>query len=105
MILRTWHGWTTAVNASSYIEHFRKNVLPELRSIAGFRGALLSRDDRDGEVEFFVQTRWDSMDAVRAFAGDDISRAVVEPEAAAVLSPFDPVVRHFDVLDEIRFMD
>jgi heme-degrading monooxygenase HmoA len=99
MILRTWHGWTTAANACSYVEHFRGNVLPQLRSIAGFRGALLSRADRDGKMEFFVQTQWESMDAVRAFAGDDPSRAVVEPEAVAVLSSFDQVVRHYEILD------
>jgi heme-degrading monooxygenase HmoA len=100
MILRTWYGRATAANASGYVEHFRTNVVPELRAIAGFRGALLSGDHRDGEVEFFVQTRWESMDAVRAFAGDDPSRAVVEPEAVAVLSSFDKVVRHYEILDE-----
>jgi len=86
-------------NASRYVEHFRGNVLPQLRSIAGFRGALLSRGDRDGEVEFFVQTQWDSMDAVRAFAGDDPTRAMVEPEAVAVLSHFDRIVRHYEIMD------
>jgi heme-degrading monooxygenase HmoA len=72
-----------------------------LLSIAGFRGALLLREDRDNEVEILVLTKWASIDAIRTFAGDDISQAVVEPEAVAVLTSFDPSVRHYEVVDEI----
>jgi heme-degrading monooxygenase HmoA len=83
------------------MQHFQGNVLPDLRAIAGFRGALVLRDDREDAVEFFVLTKWASMDAIRAFAGDDIEQAVVAPDAVAVLSSFDKTLRHYEVADEI----
>ncbi len=52
-------------------------------------------------VEFLVLTRWTSLDAIRAFAGDDIRKAVVEPEAAALLASFDSTVEHFEVVEEL----
>jgi heme-degrading monooxygenase HmoA len=105
MILRTWHGCTAPGNALAYVQHLQSNVLPELRTIPGFRGALLSREDRASDVEFFVQTKWSSMEAIRSFAGDDVGRAVVEPEAVAVLTSFDATVRHYDVVDEFFVED
>jgi hypothetical protein len=51
-------------------------------------------------VEFLVLTRWASMDAIRAFAGDDVGRAVVEPDAIAALVSFDRTVRHYELLQE-----
>jgi heme-degrading monooxygenase HmoA len=76
-------------------------VLPELKRIEGFVGAsLLRRDSPDG-VEFLVLTRWASMDAIRAFAGDDVEKAVVEPDAVAALVSFDRTVEHFEVVDDL----
>ncbi len=100
MIVRTWRGWAAASNRAAYPDHFRKHVLPELKEIAGFLGASLLQQDRQGEVEFLVLTRWASIEAVRAFAGDDISRAVVEPEAAAALVRFDRSVQHYELIEE-----
>ena len=72
-------------------------VLPALKAIEGHREArVLRREDR-GRVEFLVMTFWDSMEAVRRFAGDDPERAVVEPEARAVLAEYDDFVRHYEV--------
>jgi heme-degrading monooxygenase HmoA len=101
MIVRTWKCKATAANAGAYVEHLEGNVIPELRAIPGFRGALLLRDDREDGVEFLVLTRWANTQAIRTFAGDDIERAVVEAEAVAVLSSFDPTVRHYEVVDEV----
>jgi heme-degrading monooxygenase HmoA len=101
MVVRTWRGRASSVNDRDYVRHFQGNVLPELRTIAGFRGALLLRDKRGEEVEFLVLTKWASMDAVRSFAGDDVERAVVEPEGVAALTSFDPTARHYEVVDEI----
>ena len=100
MIVRTWRGWAAASNRAAYPDHFRRNVLPELKKIAGFLGASLLQQDRQGEVEFLVLTRWASIEAVRAFAGDDISRAVVEPEAVAALVRFDRSVQHYELIEE-----
>ena len=99
MVARTWSARTTAARLEAYVEHFTRNVLPELRALPGFVDATLMRQDRGGEIGIFVMTRWTSRDAIRAFAGDDIGRAVVEPEAQAVLTSFDETVQHWDILD------
>jgi heme-degrading monooxygenase HmoA len=70
-----------------------------LRAIAGHRGAYLLRRAVDGAVELVVLTIWDSMESVRKFAGDEPEKAVVEPEARAVLTSFDDYVTHFEVID------
>lgn len=101
MIVRSWRGRAHPTNAGGYIEHFRRNVLPELQGIEGFLGATLLREDRVGEIEFLVLTRWVSMDAIRAFTGDDVSNAVVEPEAEAALLGFDRTVRHYEAVEEV----
>jgi heme-degrading monooxygenase HmoA len=100
MIVRSWRGRAPSSNANAYIEFFKRKVLPILRGINGFAGASLLRQSRLTDVEFLVLTRWTSLDAIRTFAGDDICKAVVEPEAAALLSSFDPTVEHFEVVEE-----
>jgi heme-degrading monooxygenase HmoA len=101
MIIREWRGTASRSNAQAYPKHFHDNVVPELRSIAGFAGAQLSRRDCDNNVEFLVLTRWQSLDAVDAFAGPDIDKAVVEPDAAAALVEFETTVRHYEVIEEV----
>jgi len=100
MVTRVWRGYAALSNPSAYAAHFRDSVLPALRDIAGFQGASLLRRDRPDEVEFMVLSRWDSMDAVRAFAGEDPDRAVVEPEAVAALTRFDARVRHYTAVED-----
>jgi heme-degrading monooxygenase HmoA len=71
-------------------------VLPSLCSIQGYRGGRVLQRAVNGRVEFLVITNWDSLDAVRVFAGDDPERAVVEPAARKLLARFDGFVRHFE---------
>lgn len=101
MIIREWRGRASPDNTDAYPTHFRINVLPELRGSTGFLGAHLSRRQHGDLVEFLVLTRWESLDAIRAFAGDDIGRAVVEPGAVAALVEYDPRVQHYDELETI----
>lgn len=68
----------------------------------GFLGAHLSKRLIDGKIEFLVLTRWQSLEAIEAFAGADIGRAVVEPGAMAALTDFDLLVRHYEVLEEVE---
>ncbi|HML09395.1 MAG TPA: antibiotic biosynthesis monooxygenase [Stellaceae bacterium] len=100
MIIREWRGRTSPDRASAYPTHFRSNVLPELRSIAGFLGATLCRRDDGGRIEYVVLTRWQSLDAIRAFARDGADRAVVEPGAVAALTDFDNFVRHYEIIED-----
>ncbi len=69
---------------------------PKLERLAGYLGLYLVRRTVADEMEYQVLTLWESMDAIRAFAGDHPERAVVEPEAVAVLRRFDREVRHYD---------
>jgi heme-degrading monooxygenase HmoA len=98
MIARTWRGEATSNNADEYLRHFKENVLPQLKEIRGHRGAYLLRRELDGQVEFLVMTLWESMAAIREFAGDDPAKAVVEPEARAVLAHFDLTVKHYELV-------
>jgi heme-degrading monooxygenase HmoA len=100
MIVRTWRGCADPKNADAYPRHFRRNVLPGLRGIAGFLGATLMRQEAGGAIEYLVMTRWASMDAIRAFAGQDVTRAVVEPEAVAALLDYDHMVTHYEIVED-----
>jgi heme-degrading monooxygenase HmoA len=103
MIERVWLARTADRDkAAAYGAYFRRAVLPELTAVSGYRGAKLVQRDRDGGVEIIVVTFWDSIDAVRGFAGDDINRAVVHAEAAALFTDYDRSARHYDIVFEER---
>lgn len=97
MIARSWSGRAHRDNATRYVEHARTVVFSHLAKIRRYRGALVLTEDRATDVAVTVLTFWDSMDAVRAFAGPDPGAAVVEPEAEAVLIDYDRRVPHFEV--------
>jgi heme-degrading monooxygenase HmoA len=97
MIARIWTARASGPSAAAYREHFESDVVPSLRPLDGYvAGSLLLRDI-GGETEILVITRWRSLDAIRAFAGDDIETAVVADHAQALLSSWDDRVRHFTV--------
>jgi heme-degrading monooxygenase HmoA len=100
MIARTWSARTTSEQAPKYAAHLREQVIPGIRGIDGYRGATLLQRDADGHVEMTVITYWRSLDAIRAFAGSDLERAVVADEAAALLTDFDRRVTHWQVVAE-----
>ena len=101
MIIREWRGRASSSQVHAYPKHFREKVIPELRDITGFAGAQLGRRRLGDKIEFLVLTRWQSMDAIRAFAGMDVEKAVVEPDAVAALVEFDSRVRHYEVVEEV----
>lgn len=99
MICRIWHGWTTHANADPYEALLHTEVFEGIqnRRIDGFRGIDLLRSRHDSEVEFITIMWFDSLDAVRTFAGPDYELAVVPPAARALLSRFDARSAHYDV--------
>lgn len=99
MIGRIWHGWTTPENADAYESLLRHEVFKviEERGIAGFRGIQLFRRSLGAEVEFITIMRFDSLEAVRAFAGDDYEVAFVPPPARALLARFDERSQHYEI--------
>ena len=100
MIERVWSARTTRDRTVAYAEYFRRVVRPELAAVPGYRGArLLQREMPDAAAtEVVVVTRWESLAAVRGFAGDDLDRAVVHDEAAALFTDYDRTVRHFEIV-------
>jgi antibiotic biosynthesis monooxygenase (ABM) superfamily enzyme len=101
MIARIWHGWTTPANADAYERLLRTEIFPGIlaRKIAGFRDIQLLRRDGGGEVEFVTIMNFDSLDAVIAFAGPNYKEGVVPPKARAVLSRFDAVSQHYEIIE------
>jgi heme-degrading monooxygenase HmoA len=97
MIARLWHGWTSRENAEAYEALLRGEILPGIHRVSGYRGAHLLRRDREDEVEFVTLTLFDSLDAVRAFAGEDFEMAVVPQEARKLLARFDQRSMHYEV--------
>ena len=99
MIGRVWHGWTTPENADAYESLLRHEIFEGIkdRQIPGFREIQLLRRSLDAEVEFITIMWFDSIEAVRAFAGEDYEVAVVPPEARALLSRFDARSQHYEV--------
>ena len=100
MISRLWRGWTTFDNADAYEELLRTRILPGIHRVDGYKGTYLLRRDIEDGVEFATLTLWESMDAVRAFAGEDFEVAVVPPEARELLSKFDQTSKHYETVIE-----
>jgi antibiotic biosynthesis monooxygenase (ABM) superfamily enzyme len=98
VIARIWHGWTTPENADAYEDFLRTTMFPSIHRVPGYLGADLLRRDDGGDVAFITVTRFESLDSVREFAGDDYERAVVEPEARRLLSRFDERSEHYEVV-------
>jgi len=104
MISRVWHGWTTPANADAYETLLKSEIFVGIqnRRIPGYRGIHLFRRSLGAEVEFVTVMWFDSLEAVRAFAGQDYEAAVVPPEARTLLSRFDARSQHYDVKADIR---
>ena len=98
MIARLWHGWTAPENADAYEEFLRTKMFPSIHRVPGYLGADLLRRDDGQEIAFVTITRFESLESVRAFAGEDYEQAVVEPEARALLSRFDDRSEHYEIV-------
>jgi heme-degrading monooxygenase HmoA len=100
MIARVWRGWTKLEGADEYEGHLKPELLPGLSKVTGFRGSYLLRRVEGEEVEFMTIILWDSIEAVRAVAGEDYERAVIPPERKKYLKRFEGRAAHFEVVAE-----
>jgi heme-degrading monooxygenase HmoA len=102
MISRIWHGWTTPGSADKYEALLKEEIFVGIqdRHLRGFNGIQLLRREVGNEVEFVTIMLFDSLDAVREFAGDDYEAAVVPAKARAILSRFDERSQHYEVREE-----
>jgi hypothetical protein len=85
--------------ADNYIRHLRRDTFPHLSRIAGFVSASILRRPIATGVEFVIVTTWQSMDAVRQFAGDAADVAVVPPVVQAMMVEYDTTVAHYQIVE------
>jgi antibiotic biosynthesis monooxygenase (ABM) superfamily enzyme len=99
MIARIWHGWTKPKDAKAYEDMLRDEIFPSIaaRNIKGYRGAELFINQNADEVEFVTLLRFDSMDAVKDFAGADEGKPVIYPKVEALLIRMDERSRHYRI--------
>lgn len=97
MIARLWRGWTAGADADAYVAYLNQTGMPAYRATPGNHGAWILRRSIGGRVEFITLSFWESMAAVRAFAGDDPERAVFYPEDDRFLVDRELTVHHFEL--------
>ena len=101
MIARVWYGWTSCENARKYEKLLREEVLLEIaqRSIPGYKGAeLFVREAENDEVEFITLLRFETLDAVKIFAGKDYETPVIPPECRRLLKRYSERSRHYRIV-------
>ena len=101
MIARIWHGWTKRADAGAYEEMLRREIFPGIagREIKGYRGAEFFVHEDGDEVEFVTLLRFDSMAAVKEFAGADESKPVIYPKAESLITRMDARSRHYRIAE------
>ena len=106
MISRIWHGWTTLENADVYENLLKTEIFPGIaaKNVAGYRGIQLLRRQLRNEVEFITIMKFDSLDAVKQFAGEDYEKSYVPDKAKAVLLRHDEKSQHYAVKESITYI-
>ena len=102
MIARIWTGAVHTADADAYADYIRETGFAEYGRTPGNRGAWLLRRDDKGTTEFITLSLWDTVDAIRAFAGEDIEAAVLYPEDQRYLIGGESRIMHYEVADQIR---
>ena len=98
MIARSWRGATKAKDAEAYLEYLHRTGFAEYRKTPGNRGVLGLRRIDGERAEFLLISLWESEEAIRRFAGDDIEKAVFYPEDDRFLVERDRHVSHYEVV-------
>jgi hypothetical protein len=99
MIARIWRGVVRRADGDAYADYIRETGFNEYAETAGNRGAWMLRRDDAGRTEFLTFSLWESVESIRAFAGEDIDAAVYYPEDERYLIERDATVSHYDVVD------
>ena len=98
MIARTWHGAVPAEKADAYHDYLLETGVPDYQETLGNRGVYVFRRTDGDTAHFLLLTLWDSLDVIRAFAGDDVEKARYYPEDEDYLLGLEPTVTHYEVL-------
>ena len=99
MIARHWRGFARADRANDYEAHLRETTFPSLTRLEGFVDASILKRPAGNGVEFLIVTRWQSMEAIRQFAGTDVEAAVVPAEVGEMMIDYDRRVAHYEVVE------
>ncbi|MCB0810340.1 MAG: antibiotic biosynthesis monooxygenase [Flavobacteriales bacterium] len=102
-IIRTWKGWTTKENAPVYEAMLINEVFPAVKrkGVDGLEKVSISTANREDEVEFFLVLQFDSLDAVKQFAGENYRQAYIPENAQRVLKRYDRTAEHFELKEEL----
>ena len=105
MIFRIWHGWTTPENAGIYENLLKEEIFPAIaaKNVSGYRGIQLLRRQSSNEVEFITIMEFDSLEAVKQFAGEDYETSYVPDRARQVLSRHDDQSQHYEMKARIMY--
>jgi len=105
MIFRIWHGWTRPENADVYENLLKREIFPAIASknVSGYRGIQLLRRQLRNEIEFVTIMQFDSLEAVKQFAGEDYEKSVVPDKARKVLSRHDDRSQHYEMKESIMY--
>ncbi len=99
MIARIWHGVTRAEDSDEMLEYFRATGLEGFQATEGHRGALMLRRAGGDRHEFLLISLWDSLEAIKRFAGEDYQKARYYPDDARLLVELEPTVGHYEVAE------
>jgi len=102
-IIRTWKGWTTIENAPIYEDMLINEVFPTVKrnGVDGLEKVSISTEKKETEVEFFLVLQFDSIESVKAFAGENYEKAYIPENAKRVLKRYDETAQHFELKEEL----
>jgi len=105
MIVRVWHGWTASDKADAYENLLKKEIFPSIaaKNMPGYHAIELMRRPAEKEVEFITMMRFDDLQAVKDFAGEDYERAYVPEKARALLTRFDERSLHYQIREMLAY--
>ena len=97
MIERHWTGIARKESANEYIAHLRNDTFEEIKKIKGFISAAILKRELSEGVEFLVITKWETLEVIKQFAGEEIETAVVPKLVQDIMIKYDKTVRHYEV--------
>ena len=98
MIIRMWHGRVNHNDAREYREFLQQRAIPDYQSVDGNIDVKILERQQEDATHFITMTTWESFDAIKAFAGEDLERAKYYPEDDGYLLEFEPTVVHYEVV-------
>ncbi len=105
MIARIWHGYTTKENANAYTSLLKDEIFEAIaeKKMIGFRGIQLLNRELENEFEFTTIMWFDNIENVKQFMGEDYEKAYVLPQAQKLLTRYDKVSAHCELLHELKY--